>query len=396
MADHPALNQQFDHVHQSPTVAVSDRMLALKAAGRQVISLTAGDPDFPTPAGIIEAGVRAMQSGLTHYGPSRGFPHLRAAIAAKLAAPYDPEDEILVTHGGVHAYYTALQSILNPGDAVMIPDPSWGTHANMVRLLRSTVQSVPALPQDGFLPKMDAWRAALTPQTRALVLNYPANPTGVVPSREYLQALLEFAAEHNLWVISDEVYENLYYNERPVSAAAFSEHRDHVLLVNSLSKTYAMTGWRIGYLAGPGAIIENALKASQNSITCVAPFIQEAAAFALTDKNAQAQADAMRAGYARRRALVMQIDNEFSGSPVVVTPPQGAFYFFLDLRALGMSSQDVFEQLLDQAGVGVVPGTAFGPGGAGFVRMTIAASDEDVSAGFKAIMAWAEKRGKQL
>lgn len=395
MADHPALNQQFDHVLQSPTVAVSDRMLALKAAGRQVISLTAGDPDFPTPAGIIEAGVRAMQSGLTHYGPSRGFPHLRAAIAAKLAAPYDPENEILVTHGGVHAYYTALQSILNPGDAVMIPDPSWGTHANMVHLLRCTVQSVPALPQDGFLPKLDAWRAALTAQTRALVLNYPANPTGVVPSRAYLQALLDFAAEQNLWVISDEVYENLYFGEKPVSAAAFSEHRDRVLLVNSLSKTYAMTGWRVGYLAAPPEIIENALKASQNSITCVAPFIQEAAAFALTDKTAQAQADAMRAGYARRRALVMRIYKEFPGSPVVVTPPQGAFYFFLDLRALGMSSQDIFEQLLDQAGVGVVPGTAFGPGGEGFVRMTIAASDEDVSAGFKAIMAWAEKRGAQ-
>ncbi len=395
MGNHLPLNNQFDHVYQSPTVAVSDRMLALKAAGRAVISLTAGDPDFPTPAGIIEAGVRAMQSGLTHYGPSRGFPHLLVAVAAKLAAPYDPENEILVTNGGVHAYYTALQSILNPGDAVMIPDPSWGTHANMVRLLRATVTPVAALPQDSFLPRLDAWQAALTPQTRALVINYPSNPTGVIPSREYLQALLAFAAEHNLWVISDEVYENLYFGEKPVSAAAFPEYRDRVLLVNSLSKTYAMTGWRIGYLAAPREVIENALKASQNSITCVAPFIQEAAAFALTDKAVQAQADAMRAGYARRRDLVMKLYANFSDSLVKVIPPQGAFYFFLDMRALGMSSQDIFEQLLDQAGVGVVPGSAFGPGGEGFVRMTIAASDEDVSAGFTAIMDWAEKRGKQ-
>jgi aspartate/methionine/tyrosine aminotransferase len=370
-------------------------MLALKAAGREIISLTAGDPDFPTPAGIIEAGVRAMQSGLTHYGPSRGFPHLREAIAARLSAPYDPENEILVTNGGVHAYYTALQSILNPGDAVMIPDPSWGTHANMVRLLRATVTSVAALPQDGFLPRMDAWRAALTPQTRALVINYPSNPTGVIPSREYLQALLAFAAEHDLWVISDEVYENLYYDEKPVSTAALPEYRERVLLVNSLSKTYAMTGWRVGYLAAPGEVIENALKASQNSITCVAPFIQEAAAFALKDKAVQAQADEMRAGYARRRDLVMKLYAKYPDSPVKVIPPQGAFYFFLDMRALGMSSQEIFEQLLDQAGVGVVPGTAFGPGGEGFVRMTIAASDEDVSSGFTAIMDWAEKRGKQ-
>ncbi|MDK2981385.1 MAG: aspartate aminotransferase [Chloroflexota bacterium] len=393
MTDDRTFNRQFENVVQSPTVAVSDRMLALKAAGREIISLTAGDPDFPTPAGIIEAGVRAMQSGLTHYGPSQGFPHLRAAIAAKLAAPYDPESEILVTHGGVHAYYTALQSILNPGDGVLIPDPSWGTHANMVRLLRGMVQSVPALPQDGFLPKLEAWQAALTPQTRALVINYPSNPTGAVPSRAYMQALLDFAAAQHLWVVSDEVYENLYYGDKPISVAAFPEYRQRVLLVNSLSKTYAMTGWRVGYLAAPAEIIANALKASQNSITCVAPFIQEAAAFALTNADMQRQADGMRAGYARRRGLVLDIYKEFPGSPVAVTPPQGAFYFFLDMRNLGLSSQDIFEQLLDQRGVGLVPGSAFGPGGEGFMRMTIAASDEDVSAGFRAIMEWAQQKG---
>ena len=253
----------------------------------------------------------------------------------------------------------------------------------------------PALPRDGFLPKLEAWRAALTPQTRALVINYPANPTGAIPPRAYLQSLLDFAADNHLWVISDEVYENLYFDEKPVSAGTFPEHRDHVILVNSLSKTYAMTGWRIGYLAAPNPVVENALKASQNSITCVAPFIQEAAVFALTDETVQAQADAMRADYARRRALVMRIYAEYPNSPVVVTPPQGAFYFFLDMRALEMSSQDIFEQLLDQAGVGVVPGTAFGPGGAGFVRMTIAASDEDVSAGFRAILEWAQKKKEQ-
>ncbi len=392
MANNLPLNRQFAHIQQSPTVAVSDRMLALKAAGRAVISLTAGDPDFSTPDGVVAAGINAMRSGLTHYGPSRGFPHLRAAIADKLAAPYNPESEILVTHGGVHAYYTALQSILNPGDAVLIPDPSWGTHANMVRLLRGTVVSVPALPEEAFLPKLQAWQAALTPETRALVINYPANPTGAIPPRDYLKALLEFAAQHNLWVISDEVYENLYFNEKPLSVGAFPEHRNHVILVNSLSKTYAMTGWRGGYLAAPNAIIENALKASQNSITCVAPFIQEAAAFALTDPAVQTQADAMRAGYAHRRALVMRIFEEYENSPVLVTPPQGAFYFFLDMRVLSMCADEICEQLLEQAGVGLVPGTAFGPGGEGFVRMTIAASDEDVATGFRAILEWASRQ----
>jgi aspartate/methionine/tyrosine aminotransferase len=193
--------------------------------------------------------MRAMQSGLTHYAPSRGFLHLRQAIAAKLGGRYDPQSEILVTQGGVHAYYAALQAILNPGDAVMIPDPSWGTHANMVQMLRCTVVPVPALPENGYLPELSTWQAALTPETRALVINYPSNPTGAIASRAYMQALLEFAAEHHLWVISDEVYENLYFGEKPTSVAAFPEHKGHVMQVNSLSKTYAMTGWRVGYLA---------------------------------------------------------------------------------------------------------------------------------------------------
>jgi aspartate/methionine/tyrosine aminotransferase len=227
------------------------------------------------------------------------------------------------------------------------------------------------------------------------VINYPSNPTGAIASRAYMQALLEFAAEHHLWMISDEVYENLYFGEKPTSVAAFPEHKGHVMQVNSLSKTYAMTGWRVGYLAAPQAVIENALKASQNSITCVAPFIQEAAAFALTDPQMQVEADQMRAGYARRRELVLQIAQEYPNSSVKVFPPQGAFYFYLDMRSLGLPTDEMCEGLLQEAGVGLIPGTAFGAQGEGFLRMTIAASDEDVTAGFLAIQEWAKKkRGK--
>ncbi len=393
------LNRQFDQIVQSPTVAVSDRILALKAAGRQVISLSAGDPDFATPPAIIEAGVQALRDGLTHYAPSRGIPELRAAIAAQLAflmddspdagQPYDPQREILVSHGGIHAYYLAMQSILNPGDEVLIPDPSWGTHANLVRQLRGTVRPVPALPEDGFLPSLQAWESALTPQTCAIVINYPANPTGAIPGREYLRDLLAFAQAHDLWVVSDEVYQNLYFEQKPLSVAAFREFWDHVIIVNSLSKTYAMTGWRVGYLAAPLELVDNALRASQNSITCVAPFVQQAAAFALSDPGMQTAAAEMRTAYARRRELVMKIYREYEESPVRVTPPQGAFYYFLDLRALRMHSIEICERILEQAGVGLVPGTAFGRQGEGFVRMTIAASDEDIAAGFRAILDWA-------
>jgi aspartate/methionine/tyrosine aminotransferase len=225
------------------------------------------------------------------------------------------------------------------------------------------------------------------------VLNYPSNPTGAYPTREYLQKLQDFAAANKLWIVSDEVYENLYYGEKPTCAAAFEGVKEHTILVHSLSKTYAMTGWRVGYLAAPASVIENALKAGQNSITCVAPFIQKAAAFALTDDGIQLGVTEMRASYAKRRQRVIRIALEAGESPVLTKPPMGAFYFFLDMRALNRSSQEVCERLLEDAGVGVVPGAAFGAQGEGFVRMTIAAPELDVEAGMKAILGWAEKAG---
>ena len=308
------LNCQFDLIRQSATVAMADRILALKAGGKEIIGLQVGDPDFATPAAVMAAALRAMQAGLTHYGPSRGDPELRQAIAAKLrrdeGVDYDPGAEILVTHGGIHAYYTALQSILNPGDEVLVPDPTWATHANLAVMLRASVVRIAAPAENGFIPQLDSWDRALTSKTRAIVINYPSNPTGAYPSREYLGELQEFARAHDLWVVSDEVYGSLFYGERPTCAAAFDGARERTLIVNSLSKTYAMTGWRVGFLAAPAAVIENALKAGQNSITCVSPFIQKAAAFALSDPAVQLAAEEMRTGYARRRESVLRIARE--------------------------------------------------------------------------------------
>ena len=391
-----SLNTQFDTLRQSPTVAMADRILALKASGRRIIGLQVGDPDFPTPPPVVEVAFKAMQDGLTHYGPSQGYPELRRAAALKLerdnAVTYDPDTELLVTHGGIHAYYLAMQSILNPGDEVLVPDPSWGTHSNMARMLRANVIRIPAPAENGFIPHFESWEKALTPKTRVIVLNYPSNPTGAYPTREYLGQLQDFASRNNLWVVSDTVYENLCYGEKPTSAAAFEGAKERTILVNSLSKTYAMTGWRVGYLAAPQAVIENALKAGQNSITCVAPFVQKAAAFALSDSGVQQAAAEMRAAYARRRELVLRIAHELESERVLVTPPQGAFYFFLDFRPLRMTSLEICERILEEASVGLVPGSAFGEQGEGFIRMTTAASDEEVEAGFRAIIDWAEKR----
>jgi aspartate/methionine/tyrosine aminotransferase len=390
------LNRQFDLIRQSATVAMADRILALKTGGRDIIGLQVGDPDFGTHPAIADAALKAIQNDLTHYGPSRGCLDLRQAIASKLirdeGTAYDPASEILVTHGGIHAYYTAMQSILNPGDDVLIPDPSWATHSNMAIMLRGNVIRVPAPAENGFIPRFESWLRALTPQTRVIVLNYPSNPTGAFPSREYLQRLQDFAREHNLWIVSDEVYGSLYYEGKPTSAAAVEGAKERTLLVNSLSKSYAMTGWRVGFLAAPARVIENALKAGQNSITCVAPFIQKAAAFALTDPAIQQVTAEMRAAYSRRRDLVLRLSHELECEKVKVTPPQGAFYFFLDMRALNMSSVEMCEKILEAEGVGLVPGSAFGEQGEGFIRLCIAASDEDVEAGFRKIVRWAEKQ----
>lgn len=389
-------NTQFELIRQSATIAIADRILALKARGQNIVGLQVGDPNFSTPPAVVDAALKAMQEGWTHYGPSRGYLDLRTAVAKKLirdeGITYDPASEILITHGGIHAYYLAMQSILNPGDDVLIPDPSWATHTNMAIMLRGNVIRVPAPAENGFIPHFESWEKALTPKTRVIVLNYPANPTGAYPTREYLQKLQDFAAEHNLWIISDEVYGSLYYEEKPTSAAAIRGAKKRTLIVNSLSKSYAMTGWRVGFLAGPAHIIDNALKAGQNSITCVAPFIQKAATFALTDSAIQEVTANMRAAYARRRELVLRLSHELESEKVLVIPPQGAFYFFLDFRPLKMSSLEICERLLDEAGVGLVPGAAFGEEGEGFVRMTIAASDEDVEAGFRKIIEWAEKQ----
>jgi aspartate/methionine/tyrosine aminotransferase len=390
------LNERLYALTESATIALADRVRQLQAAGKTIIALQTGDPDFHTPAAICDAATLAMRAGHTHYSNSRGLPALREAIAGWLrqshGAIYDPQTEILATHGAIHAYYCGLQAILNPGDEVLVPDPTWQTHANMVRALRGEAVRVPSEPENGFWPTLEALERALSPRTVALVINSPNNPTGMVADRDYLLKLNTFAAAHHLYVIADEVYDRILYDGREhVCFGALPDAKGRTLLVNSLSKTYAMTGWRVGYLAASEAVINQALKASQHSITNLAPFIQHAATFALTDP-AMAEASAQMArSYAHRRERVMQLWQDFGPAPIRLQPPQGAFYFFMDIRALNTPSVEVAERLLDEAGVSVVPGAAYGSCGEGFLRMTIAASDADIEAGLGAILEWAAR-----
>jgi aspartate/methionine/tyrosine aminotransferase len=387
------LNPQLTDLHESATVALGDRVRRLRASGSKVIGLQTGDPDFPTPQPIIDAARRAMNEGHTHYGDSRGLPELRQAIADKLRRTnhvgYDPAAEILVTCGGIHAYYCALASILTQGDEVLIPDPAWMTHANVVTWLGGRAVRVPGSCDNNFWPTFADWERAVSSRTVALVVNSPNNPTGAVADKGYLSQLNQFADVHNLYVISDEVYENILYDGRGHTCfASLVGAKERTLLVNSLSKTYAMTGWRVGYLAAPTDIIASALKASQHSITNLAPFIQRAAAFALTDSAMQEAARQMTLTYTRRRDMVMQLWRDSAPSLIPLNEPQGAFYFFVDVRALGMPSVQIAEQFLEEASVALVPGSTFGACGEGFLRLTIAAADTEIEAGFKALLQW--------
>ncbi|MFQ3674453.1 MAG: aminotransferase class I/II-fold pyridoxal phosphate-dependent enzyme, partial [Aggregatilineales bacterium] len=280
---------------------------------------------------------------------------------------------------------------LNPGDEVLVPAASWQTHANMVRVLRGTPVQIEALPENDFFPTLDVWERHITERTAALVLNTPNNPTGAVASREYMQAVLNLAKQHNLYLISDEVYDHLLYDGVTfTSAAALEGGEQHVIIVNSFSKTYAMTGWRMGYLCAPAAVINSALKESQHTITNVAEFVQIGGLTAVTSPEVAASVDAMCAAYSERRAQVMATFAQRQPQRVSYRTPYGAFYFFLDVRALGIPSLEVAERLLNEAHVAVVPGLAYGASAEGFIRMTIAADVEQVLTGVNRILDWAE------
>lgn len=393
----PSLNTNLLELSESATVALADRVRQMQNSGQKIHALQTGDPDFPTPQPIVDAAYRAMQEGQTHYCNSRGLPALRLAISRKLSesnqVEYDAATEILVTSGGVHAYYCALQAILNLGDEVLVTDPSWMTHVNLVGMAGGRAVRVPTTPDENFLPNIQSWERALSPRTIALVLNSPANPTGAVATRDYLGELNEFAARRNLFVISDEVYESILFDGREhTSFASLPQAKSRCLLVNSFSKTYAMTGWRIGYLAAPKTVISQALKASQNTITNVAPFVQKAAIAALTDTAVSSAINDMRAIYARRKQKVTEMWRE-SAAPVHIHEPQGAFYFFLDVRGLNLRSLEIAESLLTEVGVAVVPGSFYGSCGEGFLRMTIAAADETIVEGFRSLLSWASHCG---
>ena len=368
---------RVSEVTESATLAVSNKARALARQGVDVVDLGGGDPDFITPAHIREAAEQAMNAGQTHYVNSRGIPELLTALADKLlrenGLTYDPATEILVAPGGKQAIYETVMALVGPGDEVIIPEPAWVSYVPCVQLAGATPVPVALPADDNWRLDREALEAAVTPRTRLIIVNSPSNPTGHVMRREEMEAVAEVAAAHDLLVLSDEIYEHLLYDDhRHIPFGTLPGMADRTLTVNGFSKSYAMTGWRLGYVAARREIIGQVFKVHSHSVTCATSFAQAGAVAALTGPQDCIQE--MLAAYTRRRALVTDGFNSIPGlrCPTI----EGAFYAFVDVRGTGQDSATFATRLLDEAHVAVTPGVAFGAAGEGFVRLSFANSDE--------------------
>jgi len=347
-----------------------------------VASLAVGEPDFPTPPHIVEAGQRALRDGFTRYSPNAGYLHLREAIAEKLARRNgiraDPEREVFVTVGGMEALMLTLLTGIDPGDEVIITDPSYTNYAGQITLAGGVPVYVPTDPDRGYLPEPAAIEAAITARTRALLINSPSNPTGAMYPPDLVGAIADLACRHDLLLISDEVYEALTYGDVPhVSPAALDGLRERTVSIYSFSKTYAMTGWRVGYLAGPAPMLKAMATLQEQVASCVNASAQQAALAAIT--GSQECVERMLAAYDRRRRFVVDRLNAIPG--VRCPMPDGAFYVFPDVRALAMDTVALADRLLSDHKVVVSPGEAFGPRSGGFLRLSYASSDQMLAEG---------------
>jgi aspartate aminotransferase len=389
---HARLSRRIASIAESATLAVDNKAKALKAAGRPVIGFGAGEPDFPTPRPVVDAAVAACTDPRNHrYSPVAGLPELRAAIAAKTARDSGytvDQSQVLVTNGGKQAVYQSFAALLDPGDEVLLPAPYWTTYPEAITLAGGV--PVPVLTDDttGYLAGVEQLEAARTPRTKVLLFNSPSNPTGAVYPPETVESIGRWAVEHGIWVITDEIYEHLVYGDaRHVSLpAAVPEIADTCVVVNGVAKTYAMTGWRVGWMIGPADLIKAASNLQSHLSSNVANVSQRAALEAVSGPlDAVAE---MRAAFDRRRRTIVDM---LSAIPRVSCPePEGAFYAYPSVKDLlgreirgvrPSTSIELAELILDQAEVAVVPGEAFGT--PGYLRLSYALGDDDLVEGVR-------------
>ena len=384
------LSPRIANIAESATLRVDAKAKALKAAGRPVVSYAAGEPDFDTPEHIVEAAVRAARDPRNHhYTPAVGLPELREAIAEKTRIDSGlevPASAVIVTAGGKHAVYEAVQALVGDGDEVIIPSPYWVTYPEVVKLAGGEPVPVFAGAEQDYRVTVEQLEAARTPHTKAMLFVSPSNPTGSVYSPEETRAIGEWALEHGIWVLSDEIYQNLVYDGVRAQSIveAVPELAEQTVLLNGVAKTYAMTGWRVGWMVGPAAVIKGAADLQSHLTSNVSNVAQRAAIAALTGPSEPIEA--MRQAFDRRRRAIVDGLNAIRGFR---TPtPQGAFYVYPDVSALlghewggvaPRSTLELADLLLDRCEVAVVPGEAFGP--SGYLRFSYALADDALAEG---------------
>jgi len=384
------VSQRIGAISESATLAVDAKAKALKAAGRDVIGFGAGEPDFPTPDAIVEAAIAACRDPrMHHYTPAGGLPELKEAIAAKTArdSSYDVSaGQVLVTNGGKQAVYQAFATLLDPGDEVLLPAPYWTTYPECIKLAGGVPVEVPTDESTGYLASVEQLEAARTDRTKVLLFCSPSNPTGAVYPREQVEAIGRWAVEHGLWVLTDEIYEHLVYDGTVAASmpAVVPELAERCVVVNGVAKTYAMTGWRVGWLIGPADIVKAATNLQSHATSNVSN-VAQAAALAAVRGDLSAAAE-MRTAFDRRRRTMVRMLAEIPG--VTCPEPLGAFYCFPSVKdVLGTTlrgvtprtSAELAELVLDEAEVAVVPGEAFGA--PGYFRLSYALGDDDLVEG---------------
>jgi aspartate aminotransferase len=373
---------------------VSMRARALEAEGRSIIHLQIGEPDFDTPAHVREAAKRALDAGETHYAPFAGIPALREAIAADVTArkgfPADPS-QVFVTVGGKGVMLYAILGLVDPGDEVLVPDPGYPIYESLVRFVGATPVSAPIRMVNDFRLDVDELASLVTPRTRALILNSPANPTGGVLTRQDLEAIAELAVRHDLWVLADEIYGRILYDgAEHVSIASLPGMADRTIVLDGFSKTFAMTGWRLGYAVVPEALRKVFGQLIINTISCAPTFAQAGAVEALTGP--QDDVEAMVREFRVRRDLV--VDGLHAISGFECRRPTGAFYAFPSVRGTGLSGAEMAERLLVEAGVCVLSGAGFGRHGADHIRISYATSQANLTEALGRIGAFMDGLGR--
>ena len=388
------VSRRIGSIAESATLAVDARAKALKAEGRPVIGFGAGEPDFPTPDYIVAAAVAACHDPANHrYTPAGGLPDLKKAIVAKTARDSGYQvapEQVLVTNGGKQAVYNTFAALLDPGDEVLLPAPYWTTYPEAIKLAGGTPVEVFAGEEQGYLVTVEQLEAARTPQTKVLLFCSPSNPTGAVYPPEQVRAIGQWALAHGIWVVTDEIYEHLTYDgARSVSMPVeVPELADTCVVLNGVAKTYAMTGWRVGWMVGPRDVVKAATNLQSHATSNVANVSQRAAIAAL---NGSLEAvEEMKVAFDRRRRTMVGMLNDIDGVQCPV--PQGAFYVYPSVKGiLGRTIRGVTPQtsaelaalILDEAEVAVVPGEAFGP--SGYLRLSYALGDTDLTEGVSRI-----------